>query len=75
MDAMTTATPPRPLVAADFDLDDLDDLDAVAARARELMADHDYHSSMAAKTMHDALDLVALLDLASAVRARRRRAA
>ena len=69
---MTTAT--RPLVAADFDLDDLDDLEAVAARARELMADHDYHSSMAAKTMRDALDLVALLDLASAVRARRRRA-
>ncbi len=72
---MATATMSRPLVAADFDLDDLNDLDAVAARARELMAEHDHHSAMAERAMEEALDLVALLDLASAVRARRGRSA
>lgn len=72
MSDMTTTTNPRRL-AADFDLDDLDDLDAVAARARELMADHDYHSVMAATAQRDAIDLVAMLDLAAAVRARRQR--
>jgi hypothetical protein len=72
-DMTTTTQTNRVRRPADFDLDDLDDLDAVAARARELMAEHDYHSVMAANAQRDANDLVAMLDLAAAVRARRAR--
>jgi hypothetical protein len=71
MSDMTTTTAHPIRHPEDFDLDDLSDLDAVAARARELMAEHDYHSVMAANAQRDAIDLVALLDLAAAVRHRR----